>query len=376
MDTPCALPWLPATHAVATAETDDAALAVLASEPQRCTGDCVLLGRAPPRGRAERCDMFRATQFAAVVLVCACEGGSLPSANAALDAFRSAGAFDDPPMRVDGPIWLWLARALSRAVRGCVARGDELLAGRVFPWLDRVAEQTVYPRAQFWADGGFGLALDALWHSDSPRCARAVALADEGLVPGVTALYLMHAEARANDAAVNPSAFAAFWARRIEGSTVTHVPEHRLVHAIAKQLGAALTRGEWRAASAWLAAWSEAWRRDYVQAELQVSKSELWPLCVAALTASPLGAECRLLRRIVRAGRVTLCADGCGLERLLRVNQLWESALHARQLGGQATSGDLAPWMRLCAELHPGTTAGWIERRVRRALCAYGRRDE
>lgn len=370
----CFLLWLPATHSVAMAETDDAALAVLASAPPRCTGDCALLGRAPPHGRAERCDMFRAEQFAAVVLVCACEGGSLPSAGAALDAFRSAGAFDDAPTRANGPIWLWLARALSRAMRGCVARGDELLAARVMPWLNRLAEQTAWPRAQFWADGGFGLALDALWQSDTPRCARAVAIADEALVPGVMALYLMHAKARANDAAVNPRAFAAFWARRIEVELAeADEDDGPPASAIAAQLGAALARGEWRAASAWLAACDEAWRGG-VGGKFSVKSSEMWPLCVAALSASPLGAESRLLRRVVRSEGVALCADGCGLERLLRIGQLWESALHAHRLGAQATSGDLAPWIRLCAELHPGTATGWVERRVRRALCANGRR--
>ena len=365
----CALPWLPATHAVAVAETDDAALAVLASEPQRCTGDCTLLGRAAPRGRAERCDMFRSTQYAAVVLVCACEGGSLPSANAALDAFRSAGAFDDAPTRADGPIWLWLARALSRAVRGCVARGDDFLAARVMPWLNRLAEQTAYTRAQFWADGGFGLALDALWQSDSPRCARAVAIADEGLVPGVVALYQAHAEARANYAAVSPRAFAAFWApliTKLENSGNVERPLY-------SQLGRALARGEWRAASAWLAAWdATGLGRNAFGAVIELSA--LWQLCVAALTASPLGAECRLLRRVVRSDATRIFDDQGPLA--ARAAMLWDGAMTAHRLGAQATTGDLAPWMRLCAELHPGTTAGWIERRVRRALCAYGRRDE
>lgn len=364
---PCALPWLPATHAVAAAESSDAALAVLASEPRRCTGDCVLLGRAPPRGRSERCDMFRSTQYAAVVLVCACEGGSLASADAAVEALDAAGAFDDAPTRADGAIWLWLARALSRAVRGCVARGDEFLVARVAPWLSRLAGQTAWPRARFWADGGFGAALDALWQSDSPRCAAAATQAGGAPVPDVVVQQLLHAEARANDAAVNPRAFAAFWAPLLakldDGGAVEPL--------LCNQLGCALARGEWRAASAWLAAWDAAGLgRDAVGAVTELGA--LWPLCVAALTASPLGAECRLLRRLVRSDALRLVADETRLA--ARVALLWDSAMCAHRLGAQATTGDLAPWMRLCAELHPGTMAGWCERRVRSALCANGKR--
>lgn len=372
MDGPCVLPWLPATHAVATAESDLAAHAVLASAPQRCSRTCFPLGRDGARLRTQHCDNWRAVQYAATVLVCACEGGSLPSARVALDALHAAGTWTQAPMRGDGPIWMWLMRALTRALRGCLLRDDEVMAAVVAAPVHLLAQQTAYPRMAFWRDGGGRAAAEILWQRASPRCARVLGQSVDST--SLVALYALDAEASANDLRVCPLSFAAFWAPVLEflhesaNNDPTGAAASRGYALVFPQLSRALARGEWRASSAWLAAWDAAPLAE----ALGLAPDALWPLCVAALTGSALGAECRLLRRLVRSSavRVFESSDVLGA----RASVLWDSAVAARHLGGQATTTDLAPWMRLCAELHPGVTTGWSERRVRGALCARGER--
>lgn len=379
MDGPCVLPWLPATHDVATAETDDPALAVLTSAPESCSRECVALGRVgASQLRPQMCDAGRAIQYAAVVLVCACEGGSLPSLRVAAHAIGDASGGEASVVRVsDGPIWLWFARALVRAARACIVRRDAAMIDEVVDLLRPLMGQTAYPRIEFWRDAGFADFFTALWCSDSPLCSAVAAqrfvadVASAGFAPpgfaGVVRQMVVHAEGVANTC--DPRSFAAFWSTM--WAMMLDRDSMRTPHAlVCAQPGRALARGEWRAASCWIAAWATVPPGDNI---LWISYDELWPLCIAALTSSPLGAECRLLRRLVRAPDIDL-QGGCGGARYKRVVTLWEAACAAHRLGAQATTSDLAPWLRLCAELHPGTTSGWVEKRVRRALCALGAR--
>lgn len=393
MDAPCVLPWLPATHAVACAETDEPALAVLASAPARCAGKACfgVTQRAPaPHPKfAAWCTAARTMQYAATVLVSACEGGSAASAAVAGAALNNAGAFDAaPPVTPNAPFWLWFARALTRALRACIARHDALLAESVAQMVHSMAVLRPYPPEDFWRDGGFDAAAQLLWRSTRTRCAAIVARCGF-LTPAVEALYLQSAYDGANDA--DPRAFAAFWGPLLVRAVDPDNDRPRPNAWDDCGLERALATGEWRAAAAWLAAWGEARRLDPAGHLSDIIDAEhVWPLCVAAMQASPNGAECRLLRRLVRGDMVMINefasgdavvptpndpARGSRDALRARAGGLCNSARTAFRLGGQATTTDLGPWLRLCVELHPLANDEWVERRVRRALCANGRRE-